>query len=191
VTIDVKAIEEMSAAELRRAMAHELQTIETLSRMLRERRDAARAIQARLLSGDGVRMLPSEGIPSDYGVLKRHRKVSGRRYVEKEKVDERAGELPENLQPQKDHRIVIEHESTLPTAVAAELIAMAEAHEADPEAPEVKRTEKAKYPTVAQLEKEYGPDSELIGKPATEHLVVLAKDAGEDEILLGIDGMLA
>lgn len=185
----MKDVDQMNGTELRAEAARLLQAGETLRKADRDRLERLAAVNARLISGDGVAMAAAEGIPTSFGTLARRKLVKGRRFPNKEKIDERAGELGD-LAPSKDHRIVIEHESELPTALAAELQGLAAADE-----PVVVRTEKAKYPTVKQLEEAFGPDTELIGQPAAEHVVVLVREVDRDlnpagEVLIGPEGVL-
>lgn len=176
----------MDATELRTAMAASLETLIFLEQRIRETRESAEALQKRLTDpNDDARMKPEEGIPTKYGVLKRTAVTKGRAWVVTDEVDKDAGELPEELRPSKDHRVVVEHLSNLSTGMQAELRMLAEAEE-----PVVVLTEKAKYPTVAKLRAEFGNDTKYVGKPPTEHLIVLVKGEGEDALQVGIGGLV-
>lgn len=178
-------IDEMSGGELRGAMASSIEKILFLERMLRETREHARAIQGRLLNDPEVRMKPDEGIPTKYGVLKRHHVVKGKAWVVKEEVDKDAGELPEELRPSKDHRVVVEHLSDLTTALQAELRDLAAKED-----PVVVLAEKAKYPTVTKLRAAFGKDTRYVGDPPKERMVVLSKGTEDDIALVGIEGLV-
>lgn len=179
-------IDEMDATELRVAMARSLETMIFLQGSLRQTREQAEALQKRLTDPeDAARMKPEEGIPTKYGILKRTATTKGKAWVVKDEVDKDAGELPEELRPQKDQRVVVEHLSDLSTGLQAELRTLAEAEE-----PVVVMTEKAKYPTVAKLRAEFGEETKYVGKPPKEHLVVLVKGEGEDALQVGIGGLV-
>lgn len=179
-------IDEMDATELRVAMARSLETLIFLNKSVRQTREQAEALQKRLTDpADDARMKPEEGIVTKYGVLKRTTVTKGRAWVVTDEVDKDAGEMPEELRPSKDHRVVIEHLSDLSTGLQAELRTLAEGEE-----PVVVMTEKAKYPTVAKLRAEFGKDTKYVGTPPKEHLVVLVKGEGEDALQVGIGGIV-
>lgn len=155
----------------------------TIRDMYREKGKEIEELTPLLLNGgDGMRVTKAEGTPTKYGVLTRHVETKGRRYVITDEVDKDAGELPEELRPVPDERLVVEHMSELPTAIQAELKMMSEAEE-----PVVKITDKTKYPTVAKLTEAFGKDTKYVGNPPAEHSIVLVID---DEVILGIDGIV-
>lgn len=173
----------MTPAQLRAEAARILESLNTIAGVQRNLRAEYEKVAPLLLQGDGA-LGKSEGVVTPYGTLRRHTVTKGKAWVVKDEVDKDAGELAE-LAPQRDERVVIEHLSELPTAMAAEL----RLHAGMDDSP-VTITDKSKYPTVAKLRAKFGAETKYVGLPPKEHFVVLAKDAGEDEILLGPEGML-
>lgn len=175
------APDEMDGVQLRQAMAKAIESLHTLRTMYRDAHESAVAIQGRLLNGPpDVRLAKGEGIPTKYGTLKAHTVTKGRAWVAGREVDKDAGELGD-LAPKADERIVIEHASDLPTAIAAELRGLAKGEDAV-----VTIVDKAKYPTVGELRKKFGEDTKYVVKPPSEEFVVLVKG---DDILLSVDGV--
>ncbi len=173
----------MTSAELRAEAARILESLNTVSTIRRKLVDEYRAVAPLLLQGDKA-LRASEGVVTPYGTVKKHTITKGRAWVVKEEIDKDAGELGDYA-PKPDERVVIEHLSEMPTAMAAELRLRA-ALEDSP----VVISDKTKYPTVAELRKAFGPDTKYVGSPPKEHHIVLAKGEGDDEILLGPEGML-
>lgn len=189
-----KPIEEMDGTELRKAAEQTLDYIEKLHLGLRRAEEHMAKIEARLLNDPTVRLKKGEGIPTPSGILRVHEERKGRAYVVKDEIDKIEGELPEDLRPQRDRRLVIESFNALQernTALAAELLGYA-ADPLDPDDdPLVDVKDKVKYPTVAAVKKEMGEDSSLIGKPAVERMVVLERPGiGDEPLLLYRGGMV-
>lgn len=187
-------VDHLSGEDLRKESASNLAAIVHLDVMRRRLTGRQRQIEARLLNDPEVKLKPGEGIPAEGGVMRVHEEVSGRAFVVKEEVDKRAGELPDDLEPQRDHRVVIESMNRLKEekpALAAELLLLtASPFEADDE-PIIEMKEKVKYPTVAKLRKQFGEDTAMVGKPAKVRMVVLEMPGvGDTPILVGAEGMI-
>jgi len=181
VPIDVT---NLTPEQLRAEAARVIESLNTVAGIRRGLLEDYAALSAALLNGD-ARLRPSEGVVTPYGTLRRHTVTKGRAWVVTDEVDKDAGELGD-LAPEKDERVVIEHLSDLPTAMAAELRLRASMGDE----PVVKITDKTKYPTVAKLRAKFGAETKYVGSPPKEHHVVLAKGEGDDELLLGPEGLL-
>lgn len=188
-------VNDMSAAELREESVANLRAIEQMELMLRRTSARQEAIEVRLLTDPSVRLRGDELVPFEGGAMRVYEEVVGRRYVLKEEVDKRAGELDE-LAPIRDKRLVVESVSKLKAVkpgLAAELLVLA-ATDPFSETDEdriVKATDKDTYPTVSKIEKAYGKDSAMIGQPAKNRHVVLERPGiGDKPLLIGRNGMI-
>ncbi len=187
--------EEMNGEQLRTEAATNLHALASIDAMRMRIIAKQERIEARLLSDQSVRLKPGEGIDTGNGILRVHEETVGKAYVVKDEVDKRGGELPEDLQPIKDQRVVIESFHALKEAkpgVAAELMGlMASPLDEGADDALVKATDKTKYPTVAKLRKAFGDDTALVGKPAKTRAVVLERPGiGDEPLLIGTRGML-